>query len=123
MAWGVRIPTRPLSADSSSGVTPKASVDGLGTGSPEDSSSAAEKANHTDDPQPQPAPDDKDLFSAVAKLNGHLTTLHAALPARTAFILFSGHSDPFCISHGPVSMYPSRRRRPSWYNESRGNLG
>ncbi|KAI0249684.1 hypothetical protein BJV78DRAFT_1394638 [Lactifluus subvellereus] len=79
-------------------VTPKASVDGLGTGSPENSSNAAEKANDTDNPQPQLALDDKDLFSTVAKLNGHLTTPHATLPARTAFILFSGHGDPRKIS-------------------------
>jgi RNA exonuclease 1 len=34
------------------------------------------------------------LFSAVTNLNAQLTTLHAALPPRTAFLLFSGHSDP-----------------------------
>ncbi|KAI0249691.1 hypothetical protein BJV78DRAFT_1283805 [Lactifluus subvellereus] len=80
------------------GVTPKASVDGLGTGSPENPSSAAENENDTDNPQPQPTPEDKVLFSTVAKLNDHLTTLHAAPPARTAFILLSGHSDPRKIS-------------------------
>ncbi|KAI0255657.1 hypothetical protein BJV78DRAFT_1177595 [Lactifluus subvellereus] len=78
-------------------VTPKASVYGLATGS-EDSSNTAERAKHTDTPQPQPAPDDKVLFSAIAKLNDHLTTLHAGLPARTAFILFSGHSNPLTMS-------------------------
>ncbi|KAH9958157.1 hypothetical protein BC827DRAFT_1362457 [Russula dissimulans] len=34
------------------------------------------------------------LFSAVTNLDAQLTALHAALPARTAFLLFSGHSDP-----------------------------
>jgi hypothetical protein len=52
-----RITSRPLLrshapiravTDLSSGVTPKASVDGLGTGSPENLSGAAEKTNHTD---------------------------------------------------------------------------
>lgn len=46
----------------------------------------------------EPASDDKLLLSAVAKVNDNLTTLHAALPARTAFILLSGHSDPRKIS-------------------------
>jgi len=81
-------------ADALGWVTPKASLDGPGTGNPENSSGAAEKANDTDTPQPAAAPDENVLVSAVTKLNDHLTTLHAALPARTAFILFSGHSDP-----------------------------
>jgi RNA exonuclease 1 len=34
------------------------------------------------------------LFSAVTDLNAQLTTLHAAVPPRTAFLLFSGHNDP-----------------------------
>jgi len=38
------------------------------------------------------------LFSAVTNLNAQLTTLHAALPPRTAFLLFSGHSDPRSMS-------------------------
>ena len=73
-------------------------MNSLGPGSPENPSSAAEIAIHTDTPQPPPAPDDKVLFSVVMKLNDHLTMLHAALPARTSFILFSGHSDPRKIS-------------------------
>jgi RNA exonuclease 1 len=31
-------------------------------------------------------------------LDAQLTALHAALPARTAFLLFSGHSDPRAMS-------------------------
>ena len=85
-----------LSANSPSGVTPKAVADGPGTENAEKPSSAAEKANDTDTLQPSAAPDV--LFSAVTKLNDHLTTLHAALPARTAFILLSGHSDPRTMS-------------------------
>ncbi|KAN0141687.1 hypothetical protein V8E53_000149 [Lactarius tabidus] len=45
---------------------------------------------------PLPAPDDSNgnaLFTAVTNLNYHLTTLHAALPPRTAPLLFLGHSD------------------------------
>jgi RNA exonuclease 1 len=38
------------------------------------------------------------LFSAVTDLNAQLSTLHAALPPRTAFLLFSGHSDPRSMS-------------------------
>jgi hypothetical protein len=38
------------------------------------------------------------LFAAVTNLNDHLTTLHAALPPRTALLLFSGHSDPRSMS-------------------------
>ncbi|KAI0248416.1 hypothetical protein BJV78DRAFT_799137 [Lactifluus subvellereus] len=85
-------------ADALGWVTPKAVADGLKTENPENPSSAAEKANDTGTPQPAPAPDGNVLFSAVTKLNDHLTTLHAALPARTAFILMSGHSDPRTMS-------------------------
>ncbi|KAF8462662.1 hypothetical protein DFH94DRAFT_831793 [Russula ochroleuca] len=38
------------------------------------------------------------LFSAVSNLDAQLTALHAALPPRTAFLLFSGHSDPRSMS-------------------------
>ena len=69
-------------------------MDGTGAGNPENSSGAAEKANDSDIPQPPAEPDDKVLVSAVTTLNDHLKTLHAALPARTAVILFSGHSNP-----------------------------
>ncbi|KAI0061326.1 ribonuclease H-like protein [Artomyces pyxidatus] len=34
------------------------------------------------------------LRDVLAALDGHLAGLHAALPPRTAFIVFSGHSDP-----------------------------
>ena len=101
MPWDVRINSHPsleLSANSPSGVTLKAVADGPGTENPEKPSSAAEKANDTDASRPTAAPDDNVLFSAVTKLNEHLTTLHAALPARTAFVLLSGHSDPRTMS-------------------------
>jgi RNA exonuclease 1 len=101
MPWDVRNSSHrslELSANSPSGVTPKAVADGPGTENAEKPSSAAETANDTDTPQPSAAPDDNVLFSAVTKLNDHLTTLHAALPARTAFILLSGHSDPRTMS-------------------------
>jgi hypothetical protein len=50
---------------------------------------------------PPPPPNDSNsnaLFTAVTNLNDHLTTLHAALPPRTALLLFSGHSDPRSMS-------------------------
>lgn len=34
------------------------------------------------------------LANAQATLNNQLTTLYASLPPRTAFIIFTGHSDP-----------------------------
>jgi hypothetical protein len=94
-----------------SGVTPKTGADGgVGSENPETSRNNTipiEKANHaavatdTDTPPSPPmatSPDQNQnnnvLFSAVTNLNAQLTTLHAALPPRTAFLLFSGHSDP-----------------------------
>ena len=38
------------------------------------------------------------LFSAVTNLNAQLTMPHAALPPRTAFLLFPRHSDPRSMS-------------------------
>ena len=53
-------------------------------------------------PEVQPPPPDAStgnaLFTAAKNLNDHLTTLHAALPPRTALLLFSGHSDPRSMS-------------------------
>ena len=50
----------------------------------------------------QPSPPDAStgnaLFTAAKNLNDHLTTLHAALPPRTALLFFSGHSDPRSMS-------------------------
>jgi RNA exonuclease 1 len=94
-----------------SGVTPKTGADGgVGSENPETSRNNTipiEKANHSavatetgTPPSPPTAtsPDQNQnnnvLFSAVTDLNAQLTTLHAALPPRTAFLLFSGHSDP-----------------------------
>lgn len=98
-----------------SGVTPKTGVDG-GVG-PEisetarDNTTSREKANQTAvaiDADAPPSPptatpphqnqNDNVLFSAVTDLNAQLATLHAALPPRTAFLLFSGHSDPRSMS-------------------------
>lgn len=42
-------------------------------------------------PQPIITPD---LGPALTSLNERLSTLHAALPSRTALILFTGHGDP-----------------------------
>ncbi|KAH9025150.1 ribonuclease H-like protein [Lactarius hengduanensis] len=43
-------------------------------------------------------PDGNSVLAAVTNLNAHLTALHAALPPRTALLLFSGHSDPRSMS-------------------------
>ena len=98
------------SPSSPSGVTPKAN-----DGGPENTETArndaapTENANHAaaaDTPPMPPAAappeqnqnDTNILFSAVSNLNAQLTALHAALPQRTAFLLFSGHSDPRAMS-------------------------
>lgn len=97
------------------GVTPKTGADGgVGSENPETSrnnNTPIENADHpavatdTDTPPSPPAATSPDhnqnndvLFSAVTNLNVQLTTLHAALPPRTAFLLFSGHSDPRSMS-------------------------
>jgi hypothetical protein len=90
-----------------SGVTPKTDG-GVGSENPETSRNNTipiEKANHADIPPSPPTATPLDqnqnnnvLFSAVTNLNAQLTTLHAALPPRTAFLLFSGHSDPRSMS-------------------------
>ena len=41
-----------------------------------------------------PAPAPEVLASVLADLNTHLKTLHVSLPARTALVIFTGHSDP-----------------------------
>ncbi|KAH6885651.1 hypothetical protein BKA70DRAFT_1123873, partial [Coprinopsis sp. MPI-PUGE-AT-0042] len=43
---------------------------------------------------PPPAPSREQLLVPLKTLNGHLQTIHAALPSRTVFLLFTGHSDP-----------------------------
>ncbi|TFK44122.1 hypothetical protein BDQ12DRAFT_672432 [Crucibulum laeve] len=45
-------------------------------------------------PKPTPAPSAEMLTSTLSKLNDHLAALHAALPPRTALVIFTGHSDP-----------------------------
>ncbi|KAF8496216.1 hypothetical protein F5888DRAFT_1706478 [Russula emetica] len=97
-------------ADALGWVTPKTSADGgVGSENPETSRNNAisiEKANDSTDTPPSPptatSPSQNQnndiLFSAVTTLNAQLTTLHAALPPRTAFLLISGHSDPRSMS-------------------------
>ncbi|KAF8259317.1 ribonuclease H-like domain-containing protein [Lactarius quietus] len=58
----------------------------------------AEKQNPTGAAETKTENADNALFTAVTNLNAHLTTLHAALPSRTALLLFSGHSDPRSMS-------------------------
>jgi hypothetical protein len=97
----------PCSSFPLSGVTSKAGAHGgIGPENPETSRNNAvstENTNHAGaaDTPPMPptaaSPDQNQnnvLLSAVSNLNAQLTVLHAALPPRVAFLLFSGHSDP-----------------------------
>lgn len=45
-------------------------------------------------PAPTPPPTQEVLNETLQALNTHLTNIHANLPPRTAFIIFTGHSDP-----------------------------
>ncbi|KZT05155.1 ribonuclease H-like protein [Laetiporus sulphureus 93-53] len=56
-------------------ISPKASIDFTSQTSPPESPSA-------------------DIREVLATLDNHLRTVHAALPSRTALIIFTGHSDP-----------------------------
>lgn len=49
---------------------------------------------NTPPPPAPPAPTPEALASVLANLTTHLKTLHSALPARTALLIFTGHSDP-----------------------------
>lgn len=62
------------------GVTPKASAD----------SATIPVAP----PTPIVAPSAAELAPVLSTLNQHLQTLHQAFPPRTAFVIFTGHSDP-----------------------------
>ena len=64
----------------STGITGKAQSDTLVTEFPDSG------AEITTDPTKEAA--------AAAELNSRLSRIYAALPPRTAFIVFSGHSDP-----------------------------
>lgn len=43
---------------------------------------------------PPTSPTQEQLQTTLASLNAHLSKIHASLPPRTAFVLFTGHSDP-----------------------------
>jgi len=82
-----------------SGITPKAGPDG-GPGL-KNAETPSNGAIPTLSPPPPESPREEKkngLFEAVTNLDEQLTTLHAALPPRTAFLLFSGHSDPRAMS-------------------------
>ncbi|KAI9435894.1 hypothetical protein BJY52DRAFT_1207341 [Lactarius psammicola] len=85
-------------------ITPKADADGLAGAEKErdqNLTGAAETKTENAETQPSPSPPDGNsntLFAAVTNLDAHLTALHAALPPRTALLLFSGHSDPRSMS-------------------------
>lgn len=44
--------------------------------------------------EPAASPSPETLISILSTLDTQLKTLHAALPPRTALIIFTGHSDP-----------------------------
>jgi len=60
-------------------ITPKASADSLTT-----------PPTAIDPPSPSVA----EIAPVLSTLNQHLQTLHQAFPPRTAFVIFTGHSDP-----------------------------
>ena len=55
---------------------------------------AETKTQNAETPPSTPPPDG----NGNTVLNAHVTALHAALPPRTALLLFSGHSDPRSMS-------------------------
>src|SRR5882757_4381493 len=63
------------------------------------------------------------LFSAVTNLNEQLTKLHASLPPRTAFLLFSGHSDPRSMSALAArrAQYQAQANQNQNQNQNQGN--
>ena len=93
----------PVDSSSFTGITPKAGAEGPENAENPSNSVVAENANpadpNTSQSSPSQSPPEKNiLFEAVTSLDAQLTTLHAALPPRTAFLLFSGHSDPRAMS-------------------------
>jgi len=90
-------------ADALGWVTPKAGADDTPTSEPPQNPNVAVPENDAKDdaadaPPSTAAPEQNGLLTAVVNLNAQLTALHAALPSRTAFLLFSGHSDPRAMS-------------------------
>ncbi|KAF8644810.1 hypothetical protein AX16_008267 [Volvariella volvacea WC 439] len=45
-------------------------------------------------PEPVPEPTPETMANTLVALNSYLKNVHAALPSRTALIIFTGHSDP-----------------------------
>ena len=83
------------------GVTPKAGADipaAENAGNQNVAGAAETKADNAETPLQPSDGNNNTLFKAATNLNAHLTALHAALPARTALLLFSGHSDPRSMS-------------------------
>ena len=91
-----------IDSASFTGITPKAGPEGPENAENPSKGAVAENANPADpdtsQSSPQSPPEKNVLFEAVTGLDAQLTTLHAALPPRTAFLLFSGHSDPRAMS-------------------------
>ena len=78
------VPASLIVASRSAGITPKSSGDPfLDSATPSTSTSTSSTA-------PPPA----DLPTVLSSLDAQLRQLYAALPARTAVVIFTGHSDP-----------------------------
>ena len=89
----------PIDTSSSTGITPKAPENAENPSN----DTVAENTNPagpdtSQSPPPQSPPEKNVVFEAVKSLDAQLTTLHAALPPCTAFLLFLGHSDPHTMS-------------------------
>ena len=107
----------------SSGITPKAGADGPENAENPGSAAVPENANGVDDaprsPPLQPPPEKNVLFESVTSLDEPLTALHGALPRRTAFLIFSGHSDPRRMS----ALAGRRAEFQASQNQSQGQNG
>ena len=107
----------------SSGITPKAGADGPENAENPGSAAVPENANGVDDaprsPPLQPPPEKNVLFESVTSLDEPLTALHGALPPRTAFPIFLGHSDPRRMS----ALAGRRAEFPASQNQSQGQNG
>ena len=85
------------------GITPEANAEGPENADYASNGAVVENANPADPdtsqlPRPKLPQEKSVLFDAVTCLDAQLTTLHAALPPRTAFLIFSSHSDPRVMS-------------------------
>jgi len=93
------------------GITPKASSDAPIIPPP------------TLDIDPPPSPEE--LVPVLTALNGHLQNLHRALPPRTAFVIFTGHSDPrkMALLNARRTAFETAYREGKSVEEMNGEMG